>query len=520
MSVLFNRPIAGNGEIRSAFQGEVIANAGGLAIRRPRPVAGAAAQPDGRIVNLNFDHILSANASYEIRIGSLIDPLTSVPVPLGATIQPKIENARPAGLLYGKVLRADNSPIDGAEVALSIFSNGSLPYADSVQFDLTPPDGTFFFEFVERDTSRGYEGAYRLDAVDAAGKATSANGAVRLPGSVQFVNLVFLGRGTAEGYVRYEDGTKAAGVDVVAGSTMFNESRRTKADANGFYRIENLPVGPLTFSAADSAGRVVFAASEVRTAGAVVTQDLVIPLGEAPGTGTVRGLVIRSDTNEPVAGARVGIFSRGYAVGESYTSTDGRFELAGVPAGFVTVLAAEWSVSRTSAAQDFDLRPDATRELTMILAVRGAEALARVEGFGQREDPLHPNDPAFYSRVEGAVVRIEGLGTATADALGTFIFEGVPSSLAGRPVKAWDPSTGRAGATTLPSPLTPASSVAVLIPAKEAGKGSVRVRLLSAAGFPVDGFDVFVPGLPKTDLQRMGEGIYELRNVPAGRTEE
>ncbi|MGH9456390.1 MAG: Ig-like domain-containing protein, partial [Thermoanaerobaculia bacterium] len=520
VSVLFNRPISPDGDLRDAFSAKVFFQGDGIDVERERPIAGAAAQADGRVANLNFDHVLSTNARYEILVGSLIDPLTGSAVFLDAVVEPVVENDRPAGILFGHVLRADNTPVADAEVALSIFSDASLPYPDSVQYDLTRADGSFFFEYVAREPEAGFDGIYRIDAVDLAGKPASINGAVRLPGAVQFVNLVYLGRGSAEGYVRYEDGTKAAGVSVVVGSTMFSQSRTARADAAGFYRVENLPVGPLTFSATDSGGRIVYAANELRAAGGVVVQDLEIPLGEPPGTGSVRGVVVRSDSTEPVAGARVGIYSRGHAVGETYTSPDGRFEFDSVPAGFVTVLAAEWSVSRTAAAQDFDLRADATRELTMILSVVPPADLVRVQGFVQAEDPLHPNQPELYRRVANAVVQIEGFPVVSADVEGNFVFEGVPSSFAGRDIRAWDPVSGRTGSGSLPSPLAASNDVGLFIPAEASGKGTIRVRLLNAAGFPADGLDVFVAGFPKEPLEPKGDGIYELADVPVGRTQE
>ncbi|HEY0787062.1 MAG TPA: carboxypeptidase-like regulatory domain-containing protein, partial [Thermoanaerobaculia bacterium] len=517
VSVLFNRPVASGENLVQAFGADAIFNGQGLTMRRPRPISGAALQSDGRIVNLNFDHILSKNAAYELRVGSLVDPLTGSAAPLGATVQPAVDNDRPAGLLFGKVLRADSTPVAGAEVALSVFSDASLPRPDSVQFDATEADGVFFYEFVPRDPILGYHGLWRLDAVDAEGKAASLSAAVREPGSVQVVNLVYLGRGAAEGYVRYDDGTKASGATVTVGSTMRGEAQIARADANGFYRVENLPVGPLTFSARDGKGRIAFAANEVRAAGGVVVQDLVIPLGELTGSGSVRGTVIRSDDDEPVAGARVGIFSRGYAVGETYTGADGRFAFESVPAGYVTVLASEWSVSRVAAAQDFDLRADATRELTMILEVAPEAAPVRVAGSVTRADPLNP---AARRAVPAAVVKIDGLGVVTADATGAFVFDQVPPSLAGRKITAWDPESGRAASRPLPSPLAPSSSVDILVSAQESGTGTIRVRLVDAAGFPLDGFDVFVPGYPnKKQLQGKSDGIYEL-TAPVGRSEE
>jgi hypothetical protein len=104
-----------------------------------------------------------------------------------------------------------------------------------------------------------------------------------LPGRVHFVNLVFLGRGSAQGYVRYDNGDVVAGAHVVIGSTMFDQFRSGDTDATGFYKIEDLPVGPLTFSATDKDGNVTFGASEIKTPGQVLTKDLSIYRRPFPG---------------------------------------------------------------------------------------------------------------------------------------------------------------------------------------------------------------------------------------------
>ena len=122
---------------------------------------------------------------------------------------------------------------------------------------------TLHREYVDNDIS----GAYKLYAITTDDKVTTVEGAVRLPGRVHFVNLVFLGRGSAEGYVRYDNGEKVVGARVVIGSTMFDQFQTGETDANGFYRITDLPVGPLTLSATDKDGNVTFAASEIKTPG-------------------------------------------------------------------------------------------------------------------------------------------------------------------------------------------------------------------------------------------------------------
>src|SRR5439155_6979927 len=150
------------------------------------------------------------------------------------------------------------------------------------------------------------------------------------------------------------NGQAVADAKVVVGSTMFDQFRSATSDPNGHYSVGDLPVGPLTFSATDAAGNVAFAAAEIRTAGQLLLQDISIYRRPFPGTATVRGVVMRSDTNTIVVGAHVGVYTQGYGLVDGFTDSSGRFEFAKVPSGFVTVLASEWTISRESIAIDFD----------------------------------------------------------------------------------------------------------------------------------------------------------------------
>ncbi|HVR44514.1 MAG TPA: Ig-like domain-containing protein [Thermoanaerobaculia bacterium] len=519
VSLLFNRPIVPDPELRARFRGEIVFDRDGVQWNGPRPITSAALQTDARVVNLGFDHVLSANAAYAIAIDPVGDPLTGAPAAIAGPVVPRIDDDTPAGIVFGRVLRADGAPVAEAEVALSIYSSRSTPYPESTQVGDAREDGSFLFESVARAPELGYDGAYSLRAIDEEGNATSLSGSVRLPGRVQFVTLVYLGRGSAEGTVRYENGERVAGARVVAGSTMFSQFRDAESGADGFYRIGDLPVGPLTLSAVDSRGNVAYAAVELRTAGEVIAKDIVIQRRSAPGLATVRGVVRRSDTGGAVAGARVGAFSEGYAVGETFTDAGGRFELGSVPSGFVTLLAAEWSVSRTAAAIEFDLAPDAVREVALTLEVRPPDAMVVVEGSVVGEDPLHPGDPSRYRAAAGALVRIDGVGTRTADAAGRFVFETVPQTWSGRSIDAWDPATQRAASASLPTLQPGTNEIALFVPAS-GGSGTIRVKLLDARGFPVDGYRVIVPGFPPVALAGLGDGVYELEDVRVGVSRE
>ncbi|HEY6210929.1 MAG TPA: carboxypeptidase-like regulatory domain-containing protein, partial [Vicinamibacterales bacterium] len=322
VSLLFNRPIRVSDAktLRDRFALTVnVAKANYSVTRRNTPsdpnaqlqIPGAALQDDAKILNVTFDKTLSRNAAYLIGVDSLVDLVTSSSFSK-SDIVPRIDNDRPGAILTGKVLRADNTPVPN--VLVNLLSN------QVKQIDLSGADGRYLFEFVPRDLDSGIGGAYALSASDGA-KTASLEGAVRLAGEVHTVNLVFLGRGRAVGNVRYSDGEVLPNIEVTIGSTMFDQARHGITDAQGNYDIGDLPVGPLTFSVVDKDGRPTFAANQIRTAGEVVTQDLVIVKREPPGTGTVRITVRRSDNNAVIAGALVGVWQQGYALRDGYTGT-------------------------------------------------------------------------------------------------------------------------------------------------------------------------------------------------------
>jgi len=514
VSVLFSRPvsIAEGGDWLTKFHAQILLNKDGVNYTGNRPMSAAALQGDERVVNVTFDHALSQNASYSMTVDPVLDPLNSTAVNFSQPVTPVIDNDRPGGIIFGHVLKGDNTPIANAEVVLQP--------EGAAQYDLSAADGSFLFEFVPRDIDLGIQGTYILRAITTEGKETKVEGAVRLPGRVHFVNLVFLGRGSAQGYVRYDNGQVVANAHVVIGSTMFDQFRNGTTDATGFYKIEDLPVGPLTFSATDDDGNVTFGASEIKTPGQVLVKDLSIYRRPFPGVAVVRGIVLRSDTQAPVPGAHVGVYSQGYGLIDGFTDSAGKFEFTKVPSGFVTVLASEWSVSRESVALDFDLGTDETRNVTMTLNVAPSVPLAAVEGDVVRENPLYPGDASKYEKVAGALVKIDKGQAVTADANGHFVYQPVPTSFAGHTISAYDPLSTRSASTVLPllDP-TKVNNVPIFIStASGYGEGTIRVRVYNAAGFPVSGLRVIEPGYPPTELEESGAGVYQMTHVPVGTT--
>ncbi|HKR62553.1 MAG TPA: carboxypeptidase regulatory-like domain-containing protein, partial [Thermoanaerobaculia bacterium] len=524
VSVLFNRPVKtpDGVDLRTKFTGAIDFNRDSVVYKAPRPISAAALQDDGRTVNTTFAHSLSQNATYTIEVGSLLDAVNNQSVSFAGKVTPKIDNDLPGGIVYGKVIKGDNTPIAGADVVIAQYlpNDGSADPRGTPQYDVSQADGSFLFEFIRRQIDASWTGAYRLEGFSSANGKATVEGSVRLPGKVHFVNLQYLGRGAAQGYVKYNDGTIVAGATVTIGSTMFSQFRTATTDAQGYYRIEDLPVGPLTFSAKDEQGNVTFAANEVATPGQLVTQNLSIFRQPFPGLGKVFGVVRRSDTNAAMAGIHVGVYSQGYGLTDGFTDSNGRFEFDKVPAGFVTVLAEDWVVARQSVAADIDLKANEIKEANLLFLIAPDMKYTTLTGEVWRENPLQPG---VSERVPGALVKISGYRVVTADSEGKFTYDNVPLALSGHTITAYDPATQRVNSTNLPD-LTEAgpNHVALFINAFSRGTGTIRVRLLNAAGRPVSGYRVIVPGFPPDVLhEKSGQpGVYELPNVPVGTTEE
>lgn len=521
VSLLFNRPISVNDAktLRDRFALTVnVAKANYSITRRNTPsvagsqlqIPGAALQDDAKLINVTFDKTLSRNAQYLIGVDSIIDLVSSTSF-AKSDIVPRIDNDRPGSILTGKVLRADNSPVANTLVYLNSNAND--------QIDISGSDGRFLYEFVPRDLDSGISGAYKLSASEGA-KSTSVEGAVRLVGEVHTVNLVFLGRGRAVGNVRYSDGEVIPNVAVTIGSTMFDQARYGVTDAQGNYDIGDLPVGPLTFSVVDKDGRPTFAANQIRTAGEVVTQDLVVVKRDPPGFGTIRVTVKRSDNDKPIADALVGVWQQGYAMRDARTGADGTFTFTDVPAGVVSLLAADFSLSRDGSGVEVELRRDQTLEQTLVIAVPAPNVqYATLEGTILRDDPAAPGDATKDTIVPGAIITTSRAPQVVANADGTYLIPDLPLDASGRTIAVFDPATGRRGYFTMPTLVAGSNHFTMKLSSTQpAGVATMRVRLYGPKSEPVSGYRVIWPGYPPDEFEAKGSGIYERANVRVPQT--
>lgn len=531
VTLLFNRPV----DVPTAQQWRdrltltiSVPKASYVATRRNLPgdpltglqIPAAIPQWDARLVNVTFDKVLTTNASYTIDIEGVHDRLNVADVLNQNAIVPRVDNDRPGAILTGRVLLPDNTPVSSAAVTLLLKAaphvSRMAPLEMLGQTDIVGSDGRFMFEYVPRDIDRGMLGIYDLHAELPDGRTTMLSGAVRRPGEVHEVNLVFIGRGRVHGHVRYDDGSPLAGIAVEASSPLHPDSFLAVTDSAGYYEME-VSVGPLTFYARDSAGRVVYATNQLRTAGEVITQDLELRREAPTGHGTVILTVRRVDNNQPIAGAETLVAQNLHAFGGGLTDANGRVTVRNVPAGIISLLA---RAENRSTAIEVDLVADQVLEQDLFIDIRPFFEYASIHGIVTRDDPAAPGDTSRDVPVAGAMIAIEGLPLTVAAVDGTFAINDLPLQFSRVHAQVYDPETGRRGWFELPT-LT-ADTIAhfpMRLSTTAYGEGTFRVRVFNARGEPVPNFDVISTGYPPADYSEVTPGVYERSGVPAPGTD-
>ena len=108
------------------------------------------------MINVSFDHALTTHAGYLLAIDPIVDAIAPDHIYSSTSIVPRIDNDQPGGSVVGKLLLGDGSGVPNALVQLT--ANQSL------QFDITQPDGSFLFEFIPRNINVEINGAYHKSA--------------------------------------------------------------------------------------------------------------------------------------------------------------------------------------------------------------------------------------------------------------------------------------------------------------------------------------------------------------------
>ena len=554
---LFNRPPAkadaeeeGRYEVRTDFRG-LDTTASGTVLTRSTTFSGlsASVQPaTERVVAVRFAQPVSAIVAalggepvitHEHRLdgAALRDAFGN---PLSGPVPPiRIEEGHVGGLVEGTVVRGTGDPVAGAVVRLVrdrvVTTRDGLDSRvlhDLVAERTTGEEGTFLFPYIEepvlaipRPPEKGtVQPGFRIQAIVPRGpdprmpeEREEVSSLIRLQSRIARVNVALLGRGSLTGRVLYDDGDVVSRAAVTGASVLFSEVVSVEAGADGTFRIDGLPVGPVTVTARDAAGRSAYATVAIGGPGA--TADVVLRLvrSEAVRTGTVTGRVLlRRETpggvvSEAVSGAQVAVWAGGAAWGSTTTGASGSFRFPGVPAGRITIQAADFSLSRTPALLDLDLAPDETADATLTLAASTPRA---VTGRVLFRDPLTQSDvPAA-----GVTVFVEGPGSfAVTDMLGGYRIEGVPAqgeSEGPYVLRAIDFARVAEGTTAVSVRGDGAEPVqAATIVLSSSRKGGIDGVVLDPLGRPAAGVPVTL--LPVGETITGTDGTFAFEEVPS-----
>jgi len=261
-----------------------------------RPAAGAEVHVGGRVPEVvttgtggGFsvevepgDHIVSARRGSEA--GSLGSPVI---VSAGKTVRDlRIQLGQSAALEGRVVARSTGAPIEGARVDVS-------PYGNSGDSGRAVTDGTGSFSVGELAP-----GSYDL-VVSAQGYAEVSRRALTVSAGERFtLELQLAGTGAVEGSVRDSAGQPVPGAQVVSsnrwGGTLGSTPMEARADAEGHYRLEGLPAGPLSLTARREGATIGVRHMVEIPEGSTATLDFIL---EEPGT--VEGKVLPAHGSLP-----------------------------------------------------------------------------------------------------------------------------------------------------------------------------------------------------------------------------
>ena len=548
LSYLFNRPPdvgsaqrAANYGIRSTFDD-------GASEHRVSEKRGVQAfvQPSGRVVNVRYSSPISAlwdSAADRplVEHTHVIDP-TDLVDPSGEALDPAIPEPviehppdHLGGLVAGKVLRGTGAPAAGSTVRLIRPRVVDTPRGLELKLDLvgevvTGEDGAFYFDFVEHPhPDPNVQNEFMLRAIVPVGDDPATEPAtveevtstIRLQNRLTYINIALLGRGSVTGELLYLDtGDPVDGGTVTVVSTLFNDSKTTTVDPDGSFSVPGMPVGPLTLTGRDSEGRVVYATVGIERPGEVVHVVLEMPRTQPPGMGTVVGTVLRQGSGpdapppKPVAGATVEVTAQGGSLGKVATDGFGHFRVANVPAGQVTVQAADWRISRTSVLTDLTLAADQVADVTLTLPDEQTRSVAgRVLFYDAASNSHLP--------VANASVFISGPGVfAYTGTDGRYQIDGVPAQAAGSTgysVQAIDYERSLQGSVAIPPIVSDSPDVIdaqdIILRLRTGGIDGV---VLDPLGRPLGGAEVISSrkGVPYTATTSKFDGSFSFDEMP------
>jgi hypothetical protein len=219
------------------------------------------------------------------------------------------------GRLEGRVFAGDGvSPAAGVAVYVGTLERGTLTIAAVAQGQA---DGDGYFSFDRIPPPPSGRSGWEVIAVDLATTQVGVTAYTFVIAATATANVRLEGAGIVEGIVLNAQGQRVEGALVAGGLDLVT------TDADGFFRIENVPGGDRTLEAGDPINKRI---GEVRVS--VIPGQVVNATIQLEGRATVAGRV-SDEFGEPEAGVSVRIpVKRGDIDGYIYVITDreGNFE--------------------------------------------------------------------------------------------------------------------------------------------------------------------------------------------------
>jgi hypothetical protein len=386
------------------------------------------------------------------------------------------------GSIEGIVRGPDGAPAPGAAVRVRLRCAGGGGEEQSTR---TSDVGAFRFDHL-------CEG--RAQVTGTIGSAAGAIDVVVADDRVTQADLRLLAAGSISGRVVSADGAPAS---VLVSAYMRASGRHllARSDATGAFTFEGLAPGDVSIKASSDGA---FFAGDPRDASEARVQlgpgehrtglELRVPSADGITRGTVRA------GGQAVVGALVVVSAPGL-LRETYSLDDGSFEVGSLPRGLVTltVRAAGHATAQRSVPAD---GAPVDVELERVGAVRVRITSQRVLDFHVQVAPLAPSGTAqsIVSRA-GHEATIEGVAPGHYRVLAT--------------------SSDGESAYDADIVVTPGKET--LVELTSAPPGSLRGRVVDAAGSPSPRTSVLIMGLPQLRIETTGaDGVFTAQGVPAG----
>ncbi|MEN3336344.1 MAG: large repetitive protein, partial [Acidobacteriota bacterium] len=388
------------------------------------PVVGVALQPDGRIAFLALRDPVGPFIPRSITVQDVTDLRGQ---PMGSETKPiEITVGDVAGVVSGRVLRADGSPVPFASMRLFYGCPGVDDEVHWIGISSKSADanGKYSWDYVLRGP--------RILAVDPeTDEFRDLRFSVARNGQRLNVDIVMLGRGTLEGRTVSEAGLPLKDTAIRVSSLTDGSVYSATSDADGRFTVARVPVGNIFIEAVNTLAVAKIAISEnIPFAGATTIRELSLLTADSPkalevkkggitghvlrstGTGSLAGLSITAYyITESQPGVRCGPSTERCPVALATTDADGAFFIPSVPAGRLIVTTFDQAALQEGEA-GVQVAPNGVGTVNIVIS----GGLGSVAGVVLDADGHGVPD----ARVGG------GLSLVTTDATGHFLLPDVP----------------------------------------------------------------------------------------------